>query len=88
MTYINSRGTRVTTESAYLTPAVLARSNLTVLTGATATKVLVDVDEGTGKKRAAGVEFVVFAKNGGDGGERMVARSRREVVLTYVVNLS
>jgi choline dehydrogenase len=61
------RGARYSTADAYLRPA-MARKNLTVLTEATATRVLID---GT---RAVGVEYQ-------SGGQQCVAYARREVVL-------
>jgi choline dehydrogenase-like flavoprotein len=61
------RGARCSSADAYLKP-VMRRKNLTVLTGATATRILFD---GT---RAVGVEFE-------RDGERCVAHARREVVL-------
>ncbi len=61
------RGARWSTADAYLRPA-LKRPNLTLLTEATATKVLFD------GRRAVGVEF-------DKGGARQSVRARREVVL-------
>ncbi|HSS23654.1 MAG TPA: GMC oxidoreductase, partial [Mycobacterium sp.] len=61
------RGARFSTADAYLKPA-MRRENLTVLTEATVTRVLVD---GT---RAVGVQFQ-------RGGQQCVAYARREVVL-------
>jgi len=61
------RGARYSTADAYLRPA-MGRKNLTVLTQATATRVLID---GT---RAVGVEYQ-------SGGQQCVAYARREVVL-------
>ena len=61
------RGTRWSTADAYLKPA-MRRKNLSVLTEATATRVIID---GT---RAVGVEFDQAGQHG-------VARARREVVL-------
>jgi choline dehydrogenase len=61
------RGARWSTADGYLRPA-LKRPNLTLLTEATATKVLFD------GHRAVGVEF-------DQGGTRRVVRARREVVL-------
>jgi choline dehydrogenase len=61
------RGARWSTADAYLRPA-LKRRNLTLVTEATATKVVFD------GKRAVGVEF-------DKGGNRQVVRARREVVL-------
>jgi choline dehydrogenase-like flavoprotein len=61
------KGARWSTADAYLKPA-MRRKNLSVLTGATATRVIVEGG------RADGVEFE-------QGGRRCVARARREVVL-------
>jgi choline dehydrogenase len=61
------RGARWSTADAYLKPA-LRRPNLTLQTGATATRVLFD------GRRAVGVEFDQL-------GQRRVVRARREVVL-------
>jgi choline dehydrogenase len=61
------RGARCSTADAYLKPA-MRRKNLSMLTGATVTRILID---GT---RAVGVEFQ-------RGGEQRVAYARREVVL-------
>jgi choline dehydrogenase len=62
------RGRRWSAADAYLAPA-LDRPNLTVRTGAQATRVLVSGD------RATGVEYL-------EGGRRQVARATREVVLS------
>ena len=78
MTYIDNKGARITTETAYFTPDVLARPNLTILTHAQATKILFDT---TGaEKRAIGVEFA----NGKEGrnGKRFRVRCTKEVVLS------
>lgn len=56
VTYIDSKGQRVSAETAYLTPDVLARPNLTVVTDAQVTKVLFN-NSGT-TPIATGVEFV------------------------------
>ncbi|WP_156689998.1 GMC family oxidoreductase [Mycobacterium sp. Marseille-P9652] len=61
------RGARYSTADAYLRPA-MGRKNLTVVTDATATRVVVDGN------RAVGVEY---ERNG----QRSVARARREVIL-------
>ncbi|KLO06053.1 alcohol oxidase [Schizopora paradoxa] len=88
LTYIDHTGTRVTTESSYLTPAVRKRKNLTVLTHAQATCLLLE-DDGEGEsweegktKRAIGVEVFVGGGKEGQGGRKIVLKSRREVVLT------
>lgn len=77
VTYIDSKGQRVTTETAYLTPEVLARPNLTIVTHAQVMKVVIDVNSETGIKRAVGVEFV-FTK----GGTRTFVRAKNEVILS------
>ncbi len=61
------RGRRVSTESAYLIPA-LGRPNLTVETGALATRVVIE------RGRAVAVEYV-------KDGRRHIARAEREVIL-------
>ncbi|HKI43285.1 MAG: GMC family oxidoreductase N-terminal domain-containing protein [Mycobacterium sp.] len=61
------RGARYSTADAYLKPA-MGRKNLTVLTGATATRVVVD------GARAVGVEYE-------RDGQQCVAHARREVIL-------
>ena len=55
MTYIDSKGQRVSTETGYLTPEVLARPNFTVATEAIVTRVLFDVVGG--ESHVTGVEF-------------------------------
>ncbi|KAI0303567.1 GMC oxidoreductase [Multifurca ochricompacta] len=81
LTYIDSRGRRVTTESAYLTPAVLSRPNLKVAVGATATRLIFDT---TGPSpRAVGVEFASFKHSA-----RFRVRAKKEVILAYILMLS
>lgn len=75
MTYIDSTGSRVSTESAYLTEHVLRRPNLKVAIHATTTKVL--LESVNGDTRAVGVEFAQS-----EHGTRFVARARKEVVLS------
>ncbi|KAJ7067209.1 hypothetical protein C8F01DRAFT_980240 [Mycena amicta] len=75
MTYIDAKGVRVSSETAYLTPDVLARPNLTVVINATVTRVL--FEQVGGATRAVGVEF---AKNAS--GPRYSARARKDVVLS------
>jgi len=77
MTYIDSKGRRVTTENAYLTSEVLARPNLSVAIGATVTKLLFDKGEDSGEPRVSGVEFTARA-----GGQRYKVRAKKEVVLS------
>lgn len=57
MTYIDKNYRRVSAETAYLTPNVLNRKNLTVAIHATATRVLFDTKTANGRPRAIGVEF-------------------------------
>ena len=77
MTYIDSRGRRVSTESAYLTSAVLSRSNLTVAVNARVTHIIFDT---TGSiPRAVGVEF-----SSSRDGPRFRVRAKKEVILAYV----
>jgi choline dehydrogenase len=73
MAYVNSDGERVTTESAYLTPKILGRPNLTVVTGARATKLILDA--GTAP-RVVGVEFASSRY-----GKSLRAMAKKEVVL-------
>lgn len=74
MTYIDSRGSRVTTESAYLTPTVLSRPNLTVAVNASATRIIFDTRGST--PRAVGVEFASSRD-----GPRFRVRTKNEVIL-------
>ncbi|KAF8604058.1 GMC oxidoreductase [Ceratobasidium sp. AG-I] len=71
MTYMTSSSSRCSAEAAYLTPSVLARSNLTVATNAHVTRILFE------GKRAIGVEFA-RSKDA----PRYQARTRKEVILT------
>ncbi|KAH9902635.1 GMC oxidoreductase [Cubamyces lactineus] len=73
MTYINPKGRRVTSEFAYLTPGVLARPNLKVITRAHVTRILFDSSGPT--PRAVGAEFTQ------PDGETYRVKARREVVL-------
>lgn len=79
VTYIDRRGQRSSTESAYFTPDVLSRRNLKVLTGAHVTRILLAQDHATAAKRAVGVEFST-----GTDGVRYRVRARHEVVLAFV----
>jgi len=65
---IDRRGRRSSTASAYLHPA-MSRPNLTVITGALVEKILLE------NRRAVGVAFRLR-------GERQIARSRREVIVS------
>ncbi|KAF8920375.1 hypothetical protein CPB85DRAFT_1429175 [Mucidula mucida] len=60
VTYIDNKRERVTAETAYLTPEVLARPNLTVAIHAQVTKLLFDTSAET--PRVSGVEFTRSAK--------------------------
>ncbi|KAI0775063.1 GMC oxidoreductase [Trametes elegans] len=73
VTFVDAKGKRVTTESAYLTPKVLARPNLKVITRAHVTRVLFDTSHPT--TRAIGVEFTQPK------GETFRVRARKEIVL-------
>ncbi|KAJ7168519.1 hypothetical protein C8R46DRAFT_1091908 [Mycena filopes] len=75
MTYIDHRGERVSSESAYLTKDVLARPNLKVAIHASVTRVI--FEEVNGATRAVGVEFANSA-----GGPRYKARARKEIVIS------
>ncbi|KAI6025913.1 hypothetical protein F5J12DRAFT_811242 [Pisolithus orientalis] len=79
MSYIDRHGVRVSTEVAYLTPAVLARPNLKVVTNARVTKILFDTLTPNRNPRAIGVEFSAFAQK--EVGRRFRARARKEVVV-------
>jgi choline dehydrogenase len=79
MTYIDSKSTRVTTESAYLTDDVLARPNLKVVTHARVSKVLFDTSSGT--PRATGVEFASKSRMN-EIGPKFRARATKEVIVS------
>ncbi|KAI5983394.1 hypothetical protein EDD15DRAFT_2533819 [Pisolithus albus] len=79
MTYIDRHSVRVSTEAAYLTPTVLARPNLKVVTEARVTKILFDTPTQHRTPRAIGVEFSSFAPRGA--GKKYRARTRREVIV-------
>ncbi|KAK0204863.1 hypothetical protein DFS33DRAFT_1258141 [Desarmillaria ectypa] len=75
MTYVDDKLERVTSETAYLTPKVLARPNLKVAIHAQVTKILV---QRTGEeKRAYAVEFT-NTRNG----PVYRARARKEIILS------
>ncbi|KAH7926373.1 alcohol oxidase [Leucogyrophana mollusca] len=78
LTYVNSRGERVSTETAYLTDDVLARPNLKVITHARATKILFETVNGV--RRAVGVEFAK-SKDGGSA-PRFRAHALKEVIVS------
>ena len=73
VTYVTPGGRRVPSEYAYLTPEVLARPNLKVITHAHVTCVLFDQSSPT--PRATGVEFTV------KGRDTFQVKSRKEVVM-------
>jgi choline dehydrogenase len=72
--FTDPRGRRVTAENSYLTPRVLKRPNLRVITSATVTKVI--FDKSGDQPRAVGVEFTPSRE-----GPRFKVRARKEVVL-------
>lgn len=78
MTYVNKNYKRVSAETAYLTPEVLARPNLTVAINATVTRILFDKTTNL-KPQAIGVEF-----GREEGGKTWEAFASKEVVLSYV----
>ncbi|KAJ7261714.1 hypothetical protein B0H12DRAFT_1013392 [Mycena haematopus] len=75
VTYVDSKGQRVSSETAYLTKGVLARPNLKVAIHAQITRII--FDQVDGEMRALGVEF---AK--GPNGPRYRARARKEIILS------
>lgn len=83
MTYIGPDGRRVTTESAYLTPEVLARPNLRVASHATVTKIRFETREVNSVQtpRAVAVEFV------NPRGEKFKVKVRKEAILACVTLL-
>ncbi|KAG6331198.1 hypothetical protein ID866_7893 [Astraeus odoratus] len=78
MSYVDNDGVRVSTETAYLTPDVLARPNLTVVTQARATRILFDSSDRNGTPRAIGVEFSAFKRTKED--RRFRVKARKEVI--------
>ncbi|KAF8969203.1 hypothetical protein BDZ97DRAFT_1796561 [Flammula alnicola] len=76
MTYVDKWYKRVSAESAYLTPEVLERKNLTVGIHATATRILFDTTSGS-RPRAVGVEF-----GSQEGGQTWKAYAKKEVVVS------
>lgn len=72
-------GWRCSTATAYLKAVDHNTANLTVATGCTVRRALITT-EATGEKRATGVEYTAAA--GGGGATILVARARREVVLS------
>ena len=76
VTYVDEKYRRVSSETAYLTPEVLARKNLTVAVNATVTRVLFETSE-AGVPRAVGVEFA-----NSDGSPRYQTRDKKEVIIS------
>uniref|UniRef100_A0A8H8CLS0 pyranose dehydrogenase (acceptor) n=1 Tax=Psilocybe cubensis TaxID=181762 RepID=A0A8H8CLS0_PSICU len=76
MTYVDKNYKRVSAETAYLTPEVLARPNLTVAINATVTRILFDKSTNP-RPRAIGVEF-----GRKEGGQTWQAFASKEVVLS------
>ncbi|KAL1739831.1 GMC oxidoreductase-domain-containing protein, partial [Schizophyllum fasciatum] len=78
MTYVDDNRQRVSSETAYLTPDVLARPNLKVVTHAQVTKVIFDQSSGSATEpRTMGVEFA-HSKDG----RRFHAYAKKEVILS------
>ncbi|KIJ27378.1 GMC oxidoreductase [Sphaerobolus stellatus SS14] len=75
VTYIDAKGQRSSTETAYLTPAVLSRSNLTVATHAPVTRILFNAK--TRSAHAVGVEFTSDSNS-----PMYIAGVRKEVILS------
>jgi len=75
MTFIDPKGRRVTTESAYLTPEVLARPNLVIATRAQVTRIVFETTEDKAP-RAVGVQFK--DRNG----ELFEVKAKKEVVIS------
>lgn len=78
VTYVDKKYKRVSAESAYLTPDVLARKNLAVAINATATRILFDKTRSS-RPKAVGVEF-----GREQGGRTWRAYAKKEVVVSYV----
>ncbi|KAJ6590599.1 alcohol oxidase [Mycena vulgaris] len=79
VTYINAKGQRVTTESAYFTQEVLSRKNLCVVTHASVTKLVFknEPSTGGGKARVSAVEV-----SPDQGVTLKQIKARKEVVLS------
>ncbi|MEA3105680.1 MAG: choline dehydrogenase [Gammaproteobacteria bacterium] len=78
---VDARGRRASTARAYLRP-VMSRPNLTIVTGALVTKILIDEGSGgsdTGAGKAGGRAFGVTYRHGG---ATVDARAAREVILS------
>ncbi|KAK7033397.1 L-sorbose 1-dehydrogenase [Favolaschia claudopus] len=76
MTYVDSNGRRVSSETAYLTNDVLKRPNLKVVINAQVTRLLFD-QSSDGTTRAVGVEFA-----NSPNGPRYKARARKDVIIS------
>ncbi|KAJ3808707.1 hypothetical protein F5876DRAFT_67064 [Lentinula aff. lateritia] len=74
MTYIDENAKRVSTETAYLTPQVLARANLKVVTGVKVTKILFDTT--TIQPKAVGVQMQSSL-----GGAAYYAFTKKDIIL-------
>ncbi|KAJ3527627.1 hypothetical protein NM688_g8104 [Phlebia brevispora] len=74
MTYIQSSGKRITTEVAYLTPDVLARPNLKIITQASAMRII--FHKSAAGPRAVGVEYKL------PDGLSLTARTSKEVIVS------
>ncbi|KAJ8490039.1 hypothetical protein ONZ45_g13341 [Pleurotus djamor] len=85
MTYIDSIGERVSSESAYLTDDVLARPNLTVAIFAHTTRVLFSGPSSGASEyipRAIGVEFASSKDQGKPNPKKYKALAKKEVVVS------
>ena len=74
MTYVDKHGQRVSTETAYLTPEVLERKNLTVVTHALVTKIHFETQ--SGEPRATAVDF-----SRGKGQSVFRVKARKEIIV-------
>ena len=81
MTYQDHHGRRVSTETAYLTPEVLKRKNLTVSTHTVVTKIIIETLNGD--PRATAVEF---AREKGQ--PLLRVKANKEIIVRYVLFLS
>ncbi|KAL4255840.1 GMC oxidoreductase family protein, partial [Pleurotus pulmonarius] len=81
MTYIDSNGTRVSSESAYLTDEVLSRPNLTVAIYAHTTRILFSEPE-NGVPRAIGVEIASTKDRHATEPKKYKVFAKKEVVLS------
>lgn len=82
VTYIDSNGTRVSSESAYLTDEVLSRPNLTVAIYAHTTRILFSEPE-NGVPRAIGVEIASTKDRDVTEPKKYKVFAKKEVVLSY-----